>query len=85
MKRILESLHTIEGVQGSLVVDGNGQILAYQAHALYDLNLLEQVSKAIIGSVDAVRLLHEDWDALSANFSEGNLPPGNRPHRRDVF
>jgi hypothetical protein len=73
MKHILESLHTIEGVQGSLVVDGNAQILAYQAHALYDLNLLEQVSKSIIATVDAVRLLHEDWDALSANFAEGNL------------
>jgi hypothetical protein len=73
MKRILESLHTLEGVQGTLVVDGAGQILACQAHALYDISLLEQVSKTIAGTVDAVRLLHEDWDALSANFSEGNL------------
>jgi predicted regulator of Ras-like GTPase activity (Roadblock/LC7/MglB family) len=73
MKHVLENLHTIEGVQGSLVVDGNGQILAYQAHALYDIDLLTQVSKGIIATVDAVRLLHEDWDALSANFSEGNL------------
>jgi predicted regulator of Ras-like GTPase activity (Roadblock/LC7/MglB family) len=73
MKRILESLHSVEGVQGSLVVDGTGQILAYQAHAVYDVSLLEQVSQTIVGTVDAVRLLHEDWDSLSASFSEGNL------------
>lgn len=73
MKRILENLHTVEGVQGSLVVDGNGQILAYQAHALYDINLLEQISQTIVSAVDSVRLLHDDWDSLSANFSDGNL------------
>jgi predicted regulator of Ras-like GTPase activity (Roadblock/LC7/MglB family) len=73
MKRILEGLHTVEGVQGSLVVDGNGQILAYQAHALYDLSLLEQVSQTIVSTVDAVRLLHDEWDSLSASFSDGNL------------
>lgn len=73
MKRILENLHTVEGVQGSLVVDGNGQILAYQAHALYDINLLEQISQSIVSAVDSIRLLHDDWDSLSATFSDGNL------------
>jgi len=89
MKRILENLHTVEGVQGSLVVDGNGHVLAYQAHALYDINLLEQISQAIVSAVDSVRLLHDDWDSLSASFSDGslvlrNLKPGGEAAGRTV-
>lgn len=81
MKKILDGLHAVEGVQGSLVVDGTGQILAYQAHALYDGTLLEQVSKTIISVVDAVQLLNEQWDAITSTFSDGtltlrNLKPG---------
>jgi hypothetical protein len=73
MKRLLQAIHTVDGVQGSLVVDGNGQILAYQAHAVYDAELIEKVGQTIVSTVDSVRLLHEDWETLSASFGEGTL------------
>ncbi len=73
MKRILQGLHAVEGVQGTLVVAGNGQILAYQAHALYDISLLEQVSQTIVSAIDAVQLLQEEWEMVSASFADGNL------------
>lgn len=81
MKRILQALHAVDGVQGSLVIEGQGQILAYQAHPLYDINLLEMVSQTIVSAVDSVQLLHEDWETLNANFADGsvilrNIKPG---------
>jgi hypothetical protein len=89
MKKLLEGLHAVEGVQGSLVVDGTGQLLAYQAHALYDATLLEQVCKTIISAVDAVALLNEHWDAVTSTYTDGtltlrNLKPGGAAAGRTV-
>ena len=73
MKRILQAIHAVDGVQGSLVVDANGQILAYQAHAIYDGDLIALVGQTIVSTADSVRLLYEDWETLSANFAEGTV------------
>jgi predicted regulator of Ras-like GTPase activity (Roadblock/LC7/MglB family) len=73
MKRILQAVHAVDGVQGTLVLEGNGQLLAYQAHALYDLELLEKVSQTIVSTVDSVQLLREDWETLSVNYYDGTL------------
>jgi len=89
MKRILQAIHSVDGVQGSLVLEGNGQILGYQAHAVYDVELLEKVSQTIVSTVDSVQLLHEDWETLSATFSDGtviirNIKPGGAAAGRTV-
>jgi hypothetical protein len=74
MQNILEGLmRAVEGGQCSLVVDGTGQMLAYQACAIYDRALLEQVSKTIISAIDAVQLLNQEWDTLTSTFSDGSL------------
>jgi predicted regulator of Ras-like GTPase activity (Roadblock/LC7/MglB family) len=89
MKRILQALHAVDGVQGSLVIEGQGQILAYQAHPLYDASLLEMVSQTIVSTVDSVQLLHEDWETLSASFTDGsvvlrNIKPGGAAAGRTI-
>jgi hypothetical protein len=73
MDTILQTLHDLEGVNGAVVADGRGQILSYKAHALYDLGLLQQVSHATITAIDSVKLLHEDWESVTAQFAEGKL------------
>jgi predicted regulator of Ras-like GTPase activity (Roadblock/LC7/MglB family) len=90
MKRILQAIHGVDGVQGTLVIDGNGQVLASQAHAIYDDTLIEEFGRAVAGAVDAARLLDEDWDTLSAVFVEGfvilrNLKPGGVAAKRGAI
>lgn len=73
MESILQSLHELDGVNGTIVADGSGQILAYKAHAVYDLPILQQVSRSVVSAVDSIRLLQEDWDSITAHFGEGKL------------
>jgi hypothetical protein len=89
MKKILQAVHAVDGVRGTLVLEGNGQILAYQSHAVYDLELLEKVSQTVVSAVDSVQLLHSDWDTLSASFTDGtvivrNIKPGGAAAGRVV-
>lgn len=73
MEHILQGLHDIEGVHGALVIDASGQLLAHRTHSIYDVELLEQVSRAVVGAIDAVKLVQEDWEAITTHFSEGKL------------
>lgn len=73
MDNLLQSLHELEGVNGALVVDGAGQLLGYRAHTVYDAELLQRVGKFVIGAVDSVKLIQEDWNAITAQFAEGKL------------
>jgi len=87
-ERILLGLHEVEGVQATIVIDGAGKILASQAHAVYDLPLLQQVSRTIVSAVDSVQLVQEDWELVTATYSDGkvlirNLRP-SRPQGRAV-
>jgi predicted regulator of Ras-like GTPase activity (Roadblock/LC7/MglB family) len=73
MEAILQSLHEVEGVQATLVMDAGGQLLAHRAHAVYDRGLLEEVGRTVVNAVDSLQLVHDDWELVSAGFSEGKL------------
>jgi predicted regulator of Ras-like GTPase activity (Roadblock/LC7/MglB family) len=73
MEEILQTIHDLEGVNGAIVVGGAGQLLGYKAHAVYDANLLQQMGKFVVGAVDSVKLIQEDWSAITAQFAEGKL------------
>lgn len=73
MESILQGLHDLEGVHGAMVIDGGGQLLAHRAHSIYNLELLEQATRAIVSAIDAVKLVQEDWEAITTHFSEGKL------------
>jgi hypothetical protein len=80
---ILSALHEVQGVQATLVIDGGGKLLAYRAHAVYDLDLLQVVGRGLVTAVDSVQVVHSDWEFVTANFSEGkvlirNLRSGGR-------
>jgi predicted regulator of Ras-like GTPase activity (Roadblock/LC7/MglB family) len=69
----LEGLRDVGGVQGALIIDHTGAILAHRAHSIYDLPVLQQVARAILTATDSVHLVQEDWEALTTHFSDGKL------------
>lgn len=83
METILKGLRDLEGVNGAFLADSSGQIYAYNAESIYDAKLLGQVSKSIATAIDSVKLLQDDWDTITAQFSDGRLvlrsvPAGTR-------
>jgi hypothetical protein len=73
MNDILRGLRELDGVHGAFVVDSSGQVQAFDAESIYDLALLSDVSRALVGAIDSVKLLHDDWDVVATQFSEGKL------------
>jgi predicted regulator of Ras-like GTPase activity (Roadblock/LC7/MglB family) len=73
MENILQGLHELEGVHGAIVIDGSGQIVAYRTHNMYDLELVQQVSRAIASAIDAVKLVQGDWESITTHYAEGKL------------
>lgn len=73
MENILQDLHDLEGVNGAILADGGGQVVAFRTHGMYDANLRQQVSRAVRSAVDSVKLTQEDWDSISVQFTEGRL------------
>lgn len=84
MQTILQGLRDLEGVHGTFVSDGSGQLLSFNAESIYDAPLLQQVSRAVANAIDSVKLLEEDWETVTAQFAEGrvlvrSIPTPGRP------
>lgn len=73
MQTILASLRGLEGVHGAFVSDGAGHLVGYDAEAIYDTELLTQVSHAIVAAIDSIKLLYEDWEQVQAQFTDGHI------------
>jgi len=73
MDKIFQSLHELEGVNGVLVTDASGNVLAFKSHSMYDAAILQQVSRAVVNALDSVKLVQEEWEAVTAQFTEGRL------------
>jgi predicted regulator of Ras-like GTPase activity (Roadblock/LC7/MglB family) len=73
LEPILQGLREVDGVQGAMIVDASAAVVAYRAHTIYDLPVLQQVARSVVNSVDSVQLIQDDWDVLTAHFGEGKL------------
>lgn len=73
LEPILQTLRDIEGVQGAMVVDRTSAVIAQRAHAIYDLQVLQQVARSVITTADSIQLVQDDWDVLTAHFGDGKL------------
>jgi predicted regulator of Ras-like GTPase activity (Roadblock/LC7/MglB family) len=87
---ILQSLRDVDGVQGAMLVDPSAAVIAYRAHTIYDLSLLQQVARSVVNSADSVQLIQDDWDLMTVHFGEGklllrNLRMGGTKPRRYVL
>lgn len=87
LEPILQGLRDVDGVQGALIVDAAAAVVAYNAHAIYDTGMLQQVARAVTNSIDSVQLVQDDWDMLNAHFGDGQLvlrslrTAGDKPRR----
>lgn len=73
MDTILDGVLEVTGVTAALVIDGNGALVAHRGRAVYDRALCEQLAGKIAKVADALQLQQEDWDAVTAQFSDGKL------------
>ncbi len=73
MESILDGILEVSGVSAALVVDGGGRLVAHRGRAVYDRGLCEQLAGTLARVIDAVQLQQEDWDAISAQYSDGKL------------
>ena len=64
MDKIFQSLHELEGVNGTLIVDAGGNVMAFKAHSMYDAAILQQVSRAVVNALDSVKLVQEEWENI---------------------
>jgi predicted regulator of Ras-like GTPase activity (Roadblock/LC7/MglB family) len=84
---ILQGLRDVDGVQGAMIVDSSAAVVAHRAHSIYDVTVLQQVARSVASSVDAIQLIQDDWDVLTAQFGDGKLllrslrVPGDNPRR----
>lgn len=87
LEPILQGLRDVDGVQGAMIVDASAAVVAHRAHSIYDLAVLQQVARSVVTSVDAIQLIQDDWDVLTAQFGDGKLllrslrVSGNHPRR----
>jgi predicted regulator of Ras-like GTPase activity (Roadblock/LC7/MglB family) len=70
---ILQGLREVAGVQGAMIVDYASTVVAHRAHTIYDLDVLQQVARSAINAAESVQLLQDEWEVLTAHFSEGKL------------
>lgn len=73
MNTILDGVLDVSGVAAALVVDGNGALLAHRGRSVYDRGLCELLAGKLAKVADAVQLQQEDWDAITAQYSDGKL------------
>jgi predicted regulator of Ras-like GTPase activity (Roadblock/LC7/MglB family) len=73
LESILQSLHDVDGVHGAMIVDHTAAVLAYRAHTIYDLPVLQQVARSVTNAAESVQLIQDDWDGLTAHYAEGKL------------
>ncbi len=83
MESILQTLLDVPGVSAALVFDGAGRLVAFRGHPVFDRALCEQVSAALVRATDAVQLQQQDWEWLTAQFSDGKLLLRNLGASRD--
>jgi predicted regulator of Ras-like GTPase activity (Roadblock/LC7/MglB family) len=73
MDNILVTLQELDGVNGVFVADSTGKLLGFRAHSVYDADLLQRASKLVANVIDSVKLLQEDWNAITAQYTDGKL------------
>src|SRR5215467_6716044 len=73
LEAVLLGLREVEGVQAAVVVDHAAAVVAHCAHSIYDLPLLQRVARSLASTVDAARLLQDDWELLTSDFGDGKL------------
>jgi predicted regulator of Ras-like GTPase activity (Roadblock/LC7/MglB family) len=84
METILDGLMELSGVRATMVLDAMGHLVAHRARAVYDRAVCERFGSTAIKAVDSIQLQQEDWDTITANFTDGRIVLRRVPGRADL-
>jgi hypothetical protein len=73
MDAILQGLLDLPGVNAALVLDAASHLAGYRGKSIYDRALCEQVGATLGKAIDSIQLQQEDWETVSAQFTDGKL------------
>ena len=73
MDAILQGLLDLPGVNAALVLDGASHLAGFRGKSIYDRALCEQVGATIGKAIDSIQLQQEEWETVSAQFTDGKL------------
>ena len=73
MKKPLEELCAMQGVNGAFLLSDEGELIAYSAPAIYDGDTLSQAAKKLSRATESLSVQHSDWDTLVAHFEDSKL------------
>ena len=73
METILQAVLDVAGVGAALVFDSTGRLVCQRGHAIYDRALCEQLISTLGKAVDTVQLQQEDWESVSARYTDGKV------------
>src|SRR5512143_4350535 len=73
METILQAVLDVGGVSAAMMFDPGGRLVCHRGHTIYDRALCEQLSGTLVKAIDTVELQQEDWDTISARYSDGKL------------
>lgn len=73
MKRTLDDLCTMAGVNGVFVCTDEGSLIEFSAPRMYDAETFSHAATAVARAAESVSVQHSDWETLVAHFNDGRL------------
>lgn len=73
MKKALDDLCTMEGINGVFVCTIEGELVAFSAPHVYDAETFAIASTTAAQAAESISVQHANWDTLIANFRDGKL------------
>ncbi|MBN2525728.1 MAG: hypothetical protein JXR76_04980 [Deltaproteobacteria bacterium] len=73
MKKTLDDLCTMEGINGVFVCTIEGELVAFSAPRVYDAETLAIAATTAAQAAESISVQHANWDSLVANFRDGKL------------
>ncbi|MBN2525499.1 MAG: roadblock/LC7 domain-containing protein [Deltaproteobacteria bacterium] len=73
MKRILDELCEMEGINGVFICNDDGDLIEFSSPRDFDAITLSQTATVAARAAETISVQHHTWDCLVAHFAEGKL------------
>jgi predicted regulator of Ras-like GTPase activity (Roadblock/LC7/MglB family) len=73
MKKTLDELCGMQGVNGAFLLSEEGALLEFSAPPIYDRELLAQAAATLTRATDSMSVQHNNWETLVAHYDQEKL------------
>jgi predicted regulator of Ras-like GTPase activity (Roadblock/LC7/MglB family) len=73
MKKTLDELCAMQGVNGAFILSEEGALLEFSAPPIYDRETLSQAAALLARATESMSVQHSDWDTLVAHYEDSKL------------